>query len=282
MKLILRKNDSATSLLLFIYNNYYSKTSKDSLKLSSLLNILKVFDKNETAIRMSLSRAVKSDFLTKSKEKGEVIYTLSHIGKQTIEFWNEGMMNLWKRFSLRYQPWDGQWYVINIEFSDDRKQRMEIADKLQQLGFALINTNTWICPYYQKDEINEVINKCNLKTGIIEIVGDMNIRKDINEFLEEVYHFDALKEKYKEFISTYETKLLQIKEVCNEERFINSGQALPLLHELGWQFFSIASDDVVLPKQLFPYWEGDEAASIMKEFRELLLEASWEFLDKFE
>ena len=282
MRLILRKNDSATSLLLFIYNNYYSKTSKYSLKLSSLLNILKAFDKNETAIRMSLSRAVKSGFLVNSKEGSEVVYTLSDMGKQSIELWNEGVINLWKRYKLRQQPWDGKWYFVNIEFSDDKKQKAEVIDKLQQLGFALINTNTWLCPYYQKDEINEAIDKFKLKTGVVEIYGEMNIRKDVDEFLEEVYQLDALKERYKEFISTYETKVIQIKELCKEEQFVSSGQALPLLHELGWQFFSVALDDAVLPKQLFPYWEGDVAASVMKEYRELLLDASWKFLDKFE
>ncbi len=282
MKLILRKNDSATSLLLFIYNNYFLKTSKDSLKLSSLLNILKVFDKSETAIRMSLSRAVKLGFLENSKHKNEVVYTLSDQGKQSVELWNEGVTSFWKRYKRRNLHWDRKWYLINIEFSDDKKQRIEIIDKLQQLGFALINTNTWICPFYQNAELNEVVERYNLKTGLVEIFGEMNIRKDTNDFLDEVYNLVVLKDRYRDFISTYETKLLKTKEISKEEEFINSGQALPLLHELGWQFFSIASEDLVLPKQLLPHWEGDEAAIIMKEYRELLIEASWKFLDRFE
>ncbi|HYE11294.1 MAG TPA: hypothetical protein VEF53_14050, partial [Patescibacteria group bacterium] len=113
MKLILRKNDSATSLLLFIYNNYFSKSQKDSLKLSSLLEIIKVFDKNETAIRMSLSRAVKAGILSKSRQGNEVIYSLTDVGRQSIDLWNEGVESFWKRFRLRNSSWDGKWYIVN-------------------------------------------------------------------------------------------------------------------------------------------------------------------------
>ncbi len=59
MKVILRKNDSATSLLLFVYNSYFNFYQKDTIKLSSLLEIMKAFGKSESATRMSLSRTVK-------------------------------------------------------------------------------------------------------------------------------------------------------------------------------------------------------------------------------
>jgi phenylacetic acid degradation operon negative regulatory protein len=171
---------------------------------------------------------------------------------------------------------------LNIEFADDKKQKIEAMTNLQQLGFAHINTNTWICPYFQKDETNEVIEKCSLETGVVEIFGEMVVRKDMKVFLKEVFDLDDLKQRYGEFISIYEKKSLQIKQIYEEEQFINGGKALPLLHELGLQFFNITSDDAVLPIQLFPHWEGDEAAIIMKELRELLLEASWKYLVRFE
>jgi phenylacetic acid degradation operon negative regulatory protein len=59
MKLILRKKDSSTSILLFIFNNYMAQTTKNYMSLSSLLEIMQVFGKNETTTRMSLSRAAK-------------------------------------------------------------------------------------------------------------------------------------------------------------------------------------------------------------------------------
>ncbi|MDF2890550.1 MAG: phenylacetic acid-responsive transcriptional repressor [Clostridia bacterium] len=282
MKLILRKNDSATSLLLFIYNHYFSKSQKNSLRLSSLLEIIKVFDKSESAIRMSLSRAVKAGILSNAKQDNEVIYSLTDLGRKSIHLWNEGVQSFWKRFNLRNSSWDGKWYILNIEFQEDKKQRMEISDNLQQLGFTILNTNTWICPYNQSKEIRGLATKFGLETAIVEFFGEMTVGKDMQQFLDDTYKLDILKSKYKAFIHVYGEKLKQTKEICEEHSFIDRGQGLPLLHELGWNFFNIASEDPVLPKQLYPFWEGDEAAALMKELREVLLEASWQYLEKFE
>jgi phenylacetic acid degradation operon negative regulatory protein len=282
MKLILRKNDSATSLLLFIYNHYFSKSQKDSLRLSSLLEIIKVFDKSESAIRMSLSRAVKAGILSNAKQGNEVIYSLTDLGRESILLWNEGVQSFWKRFNLRNLPWNGKWYILNIKFQEDKKLRTEISDNLQQLGFTILNTNTWICPYNQSKEIRGLAAKFGLETAIVEFFGEMTVGKDMQQFLNETYELDILKSKYKAFINVYSEKLKQTMEICKEHQFIDRGQGLPLLHELGWNFFNIASEDAVLPKQLYPLWEGDEAAALMKELREVLLEASWKYLEKFE
>ncbi|HYE10277.1 MAG TPA: PaaX family transcriptional regulator C-terminal domain-containing protein, partial [Patescibacteria group bacterium] len=165
---------------------------------------------------------------------------------------------------------------------DDKKQKTEIADNLQQLGFAILNTNTWLCPYNQRNEIKGLAEKFGLETAIVEFFGEMTVGKDMKQFLDDTYKLDILKSKYKAFINVYGEKLKQTKEICKEHQFIDRGQGLPLLHELGWNFFNIASEDAVLPKQLYPFWEGDEAAAIMRDFREILLEASWQYLKKFE
>jgi len=282
MKLILRKNDSATSLLLFIFNNYFSNTYKESLRLSSLLEILKVFDKNETAIRMSLSRAVKTGILTNSKQDNEVIYSLTNLGKESIERWNEGVQNFWKRYSLRNIPWDGKWHFINIDFSEDKDQKVEVSEKLLQLGFVIMNSNLWLCPFHLKDEIKVISKTYGLEAVIVEIIGEITMAKGINKFIEDVYDLDVLKLQYKEFVKIYSEKLMQTKELCKNDEFINSGKALILLQELGWNFHKITSEDAVLPMQLFPHWVGDEAVNIMNDFREILLPAAWKYLSQFE
>ena len=283
MNLILRKNDSTTSLLLFIYNNFMDKTTKDYIKLSDLLEIMKVFGKNETAIRMSLSRAAKAGVLTNSKQDNEVYYTLTHEGKKAITLWNEGVIHFWNRYRLRNSDWDKSWYFINVDFTESKKSiKSEFLDKLEQFGFAQINIKTWISPYHQYEEVLALIKEYDLDDGVVEIYGEMKIHKDIKRFLDEVYGIGKLKTKYREFIDTYETRLAEISKVYKDEDFINNGQALPMLHELGWCFFGIASEDAVLPKEVLPVWEGDKAACVMRELRKMLLEAAYKYLEKFE
>lgn len=282
MKLILRKNDSATSLLLFIYNNYMHINSKESIKLSSLLEMLKVFGKNETAIRMSLSRAVKAGLLINNKYKNEVSYALTTEGKKAILNWNEGVIQFFKRYQLRNLQWDNKWYFINVEFVEDNKDnKAEFIDQLQQRGFVQINTNTWVTPYHQYEEVWNLTKKYSFEDRIVEIHGEMKIHKDMDKFLDDNYGISKLKIAYQGFVDNYSGKLQEISRLYKEQTFVENGLAFPVLHELGWSFFSIASDDAVLPRQILPEWEGDKATLLMKELRELLLESTYRYLEKF-
>ena len=258
------------------------KTGKDNLRLSSLLEILGVFGKSETAIRMSLSRAVKSGLLINNKIENEIVYSLTPQGKNSIILWNEGVTYFWKRYRLRNSDWNNMWYFVNIEFTDYNKENKAVFfDKLQQQGFSPLNTNTWVTPYHQNDDLWGLIEKYDLKNGVTEIYGEMRIHKDMEKFLDETFAIKKLQVSYQKFIDDFSKKLSEVKLQSNSGDFVEKGLALPILHELGWNFFGIASEDAVLPKQVLPAWEGDKAALIMKEMREILLDASYKYLEKF-
>lgn len=283
MKVILRKKDSSTSILLFIFNNYMAKTTKDYMTLSSLLEIMKVFGKNETTTRMSLSRATKGGLLTNIKRDKVVTYVLTTEGKKFIELWNEGAMNLSERYEFRNAEWDNKWYFLNIGFKKDtNNSNAEFIDKLQQYGFAQINSNTWLTPYHQYEKVWKLIEAHNLSDGIIETYGKMTIHNDMNAFLDKVFRIKKLKALYDQFINIYSDKLVEIKQIYKDSNFVNDGLALPILHELGTHYFNIASDDAVLPKQILPEWQGDKAKLIMNNIREMLLEATYEYFNKFD
>lgn len=112
----LRKVDSTTSLLLFVYNNYLSEYNKDTLKLSSLLEIMKTFGKSESATRMSLSRTVKAGILVNQNIEKEVNYSLAANGKHAVDIWNNEIRRFWKRYVQRHQPWEKKWHLLNLNF----------------------------------------------------------------------------------------------------------------------------------------------------------------------
>lgn len=283
MKFILRKKDSSTSILLFIFNNYMAKTAKDYMALSSLIEIMKVFGKNETTTRMSLSRATKAGLLTNIKQDNVVIYVLTTEGKKIIELWNEGAMNLAERYEFRNSKWNNKWHFLNIGFKKDiNNSKAEFIDKLEQYGFAQINSNTWVTPYHQYEKVWKLIEDYDFSDGIIETYGEMTIHNDMSTFLDEVFGIKKLKPLYDQFINIYSDKLVEIKQIYKDSNFVSDGLALPILHQLGTHFFNIASDDAVLPKQILPEWQGDKAELIMKNLREMLLEATYEYFKKFD
>ena len=283
MKVILRKNDSATSLLLFIYNNYWVHFNKDTIKLSSLLQLMMAFGKSETATRMALSRTVKAGILINKNDGSDVNYTLDTSGKEAINTWNEEMQQFWKRYTLRNKPWNKKWYFINLEFGEeDKENRSTILEKLRQNGFGILSTNTWISPYYQSNEIQTILTESKMNTRVVEMYGDMTIYEDIVSFVDKVFHLKELEKPYENFIMIFSEKFEETKKLSREEWFVEGGHSLPILHALGWEFLSIAIDDATLPKAFYPAWPGDTAAQLMIEFRKILLEATIKYLGKFD
>ncbi len=283
MKVILRKNDSATSLLLFIFNNYWSYFNKDTIKLSSLLQIMMAFGKGESATRMALSRTVKAGILKNIHDASEVNYCLDTSGREAIKAWNEEMQQFWKRYSLRNKQWDEKWYLVNLEFGGMYKEnRQTVLDKLRQNGFGILSTNTWISPYYQSNEIQTILTELNMNTKVVEMHGDMTIYEDITAFIDKVFHLKELKKPYANFISNFSKKFEETEKLYQEDWFVEGGHSLALLHGLGWEFLSIAIDDAALPKALYPVWDGDTAAQLMFEFRRILFEATIKYLEKFD
>lgn len=112
--------------------------------------------------------------------------------------------------------------------------------------------------------------------------GEITIHQDTESFLDRIFHLKDLEEPYKQFVETFSVRFEETKKICREEVFILEGKALPLMHALGWEFFFIAAEDAALPKELKPHWAGDEAARLMKEYRNILLDATRKYLEKFE
>lgn len=283
MKLIFRKNDSATSLLLFIYNIYLSMTNKDSIKLTSLLQYMKAFGKNDSAVRMALSRATKAGLLMNSKKENEVVYTLSNDGKQAISYWNNGVLQFWKRYRLRNGAWDENWYFVSLHQTSEGMQGYQrFSEELDQLGFVKVNANTWVSPYIQQNEIHQLIKQYCLENYLVEIVGKMTIYQNQEQFFDQLFNYEKLKASYQQFTELFKPKYEQLKFLQAEENFIENGLSLPLLNDLGWNFFRIVTDDLVLPRHLLPQWEQDEAVKLFKEYREALLPHIHYFLKKFD
>lgn len=277
MKLILKKGDSVTSIIIFVFNNSLMLFRKESIKLSSLLKIINAFGKNETAVRMALSRAVKSGLLFNENTEGEIHYTLTPVGKNAVDIWNEGMNQFWKRYSMRNQTWDKTWYLVKAEYPEySNEEKMRITDRMQQLGFGHLRAGVWLSPYYQDDEVKNLFE--NSLNRVIRMHGRLLLDDNKDQFIQKVFRLDFPCKPYEEFLSVFIPKYETTKKSYRQNSFTEKGEALPLLHELGWEFFQIASEDAVLPTELFPKWIGDKAAGLMRDYRQILLESANEYL----
>ncbi|MFZ5969072.1 MAG: hypothetical protein ACOYVK_18100 [Bacillota bacterium] len=266
MKIVLRKKDSVTSIILFIFNVYSEITGRYSIRLAELIKMMMNFDKNETAIRMGLSRMVKAGVLVNKTIQDDVYYQITEEGLAFIHTWNTGLKRFFNRYENRHKNWDERWFCINLlDFSKTEEENQWVVEELRELGMTEINSGTWIAPFDAKTEIEEILSKT--KSTYLIIHGSIETNGDIKLLISDLYDMKLLRKKYDDFVQfakETENKLDNLK--------VNVGGCLPALFELGWKYYDAAVIDPALPIQFFDEWEGDRAFSSFVKLRSLLID----------
>lgn len=273
MKIILRKKDSGTSVILFIFNIYGEMTKQYSIPLKSLIEIMQQFHKNETSTRMSLSRMTKAGILSSEKSGNEVMYQLTEHGLRSIEIWNKGIVKFTERYMKRYQEWNRKWSSITLlDFNKSDSGSQTIVDEFIEIGLREIPRNTWIYPYPIPEDITDLAARENIK---YLAVNDGNLLTNFSgdELLNGIFLAEEIRQKYREFIG-------MINEAKKETAGLKEGDGhyLEILFELGWNFYDIAVSDPALPKDLLGPFEGDQAVREFQQLRAYLYEMAAKYL----
>ena len=260
LKIILRKRDSVVSIVLFIFNVYSEFTGHHSIKLDHLIKCMSFFDKNETASRMGLSRMVKSEIVINKKIKNEVYYELTQFGKENLELWNLGVSRFFTRYSLRHQQWNNKWFMLAL-LNFSRSENQSIMDELTELGFRELTKDLLVSQYPLYEEVYDLLGS---EHEFLEISGEMVSDSENHKRLEDIFGLEMLEAQYDKFLDLS-------NQVRNKMALENDiGRQLPLLFELGWNFYDIAINDPALPKAFLNDWVGDQAVAQMRDLRNSL------------
>lgn len=266
MKIVIRKKNSVTSIILFLFNLFEEIIGSSSIRLGILIETMMKFDKNETAIRMGLSRAVKSGILINKTIDNDVYYELTKEGSANIEAWNAGMKRFFQRYEQRNKNWNEQWYILTmLDFIKTNEDNGLVVEELKELGMAEINNNVWILPYSVSKEVAKLFSERNLT--YFEIEGGIQSNRNVVDLINDVYDIKLIQKKYRDFIKS-------VKEVESMIEGLEKdlGSCLPILFELGWQYYDITTQDPALPTAILGNWEGDKAFTQFGELRGSLLD----------
>lgn len=271
MRLIIRKWDSVISIVLFIYNILDEYNGQKTLKLNHLIQAAKYFEKNETAIRMALSRMVKLGILKIQKANNATNYYVTEEGLQSIGEWREGVKSFFQRNRLRFEKWEGKWHFLALaDFARSKEESRVIQEELSELGMRELIKDLWVSPYPFTEKVTSLLGP-NQK--YFEIIG--NIEGMMGGVkLEDVFMLEAARKKYTHFITLASEIQKRIPEIKD------NGEYLPLLFQLGWNFFEAASLDPVLPQELIKEWEGDTAVRLMGELRGFLFQRAADYFEE--
>lgn len=264
MKITLRKRDSVTSIILFLFNLTAELTGERTMAVTRILDLTRRFGKSEPAVRTCLSRMMTQNFLVQDKEGQETRYRLSNAGEQSILAWNRGFARCFQRMALRRQPWDGNWHLLSLrEFHKSDYANQPLVDQLRETGRREFSPGVWISPYPPDEDLMKDIRRTGIKPW--HMTGKIGGEGDSMDWVDAVFPLQPLRKQYEAFIGEAEGLEKQREKVSGLD-------ALPLLFHLGWAYFDAAIEDPFLPESLLPEWEGDLAARLVRSLRPSMLD----------
>lgn len=275
MQITIKRKDSVTSILLFLFNVFLVDRGITSLPIKKIFQLLEPFQKNETAIRMGLSREIQNGVLTNRREAGEVVYGLTQTALAGFKYWMKTMDHNQQKIRLQYREWDGWWRLLFFsKEAEIQSDSDNFYDLLKQFGFGSLNRNVWLSPYNYQEEI---IRLARESKGAPQFhffesrLTDENGRQDL---VAEVWPIVKLNESYRQFLA-----LIEERTQNSDYNAYRGGGGLPVLHRIGLEFFEIVREDPHLPKEILPEdWLGFKAALVFKNLRDEILPKANQFI----
>ncbi|MEM5767442.1 MAG: PaaX family transcriptional regulator C-terminal domain-containing protein, partial [Bacillota bacterium] len=174
-----------------------------------------------------------------------------------------GLARFFSRHAQRQNDWDGMWRLLTIAgFNKSDYDNQYIVDEFMECGLREINNNVWATPYAIDEAALALLDARGFL--YLKITGSIQPNSDSDRLLNGAFDLVEIREKYAAF-------LRKADEVPGRMAHLHGGALLPILFELGWDFYDATTSDPALPKALLPEWEGDRAAAQMKTLRPLLV-----------
>lgn len=278
MFITIKRKDSVTSILLFIFNVFLVERGITTIPLKKIFKLMEPFQKNETAIRMGLSREVESGLLINQRKDGEVYYYLTEIVTEGFKYWMKTMDYDQKKIQLQFQNWNGLWSLLLIENDLEQSQDnlKNFFEALKEFSFGNLNKNLWISPYNFHEQVTRQIHEQNLGLKIYLFESRLTNHNSATNLASKIWPLANLAKQYEKFLNS----LMEAAGNIDPDSY-RSGGGLPFLHRFGLDYFEIVQNDPRLPLQILPSdWQGIKAAKAFKEFRERIIPKSNEFIDR--
>lgn len=270
MSLTIKRSDSVTSILLFIFNVFLSGKGINAVSIKKILRLLEPFDKSETSIRMGLSRGLQKGLLTSFKKDNEVYYQITEDAVNSFAYWWKVTQRFQERISLQQQDWNGVWCIIYNSGSSG-----EVSSMLDDYGYGMLKKHLFISPYDYNDQIAPLVRKYNTQDSIYMFKTNNFTDKTTKDIVNNAW-------KIKELALMYDEYVTELNDVCSElrDKDSNKGEGLPILHLFGLKLFNILQIDPQLPMQLLPAsWSGVLAYTKFNTIREILLPKANSFIN---
>ena len=252
----------ARSALFDLYGDHL-RTRGGAAPVSALVTLLRPLGIAAPAVRTAVSRMVRQDWLTPVRMGAAPGYALTSRAARRLD----AAAN--RIYRTRDLAWDGTWHVVVTRQVDERSVRHRLRTGLGFLGYAQLDTDTWISPR-SSDELDALLAADDILAERFHARHD----GDPASLVRQAWDLRALATSYETWLEAARALIEGAAGTDQPERAF--AVRSELVHE--WRKFLFS--DPALPRGLLPEpWPGDDAAAFFDAHAARLLPRATTFLD---
>ncbi|HAV3265560.1 TPA: phenylacetic acid degradation operon negative regulatory protein PaaX [Acinetobacter baumannii] len=263
---------SGTSLISTIFGDSVLHRG-GNISLASLIQLLELFGFNDRAVRTSVFRLVKNDWLCSDKIGRTSFYRITDSSRSTY------LQAEQRIYNDQMKEWDHYWDLILMS-SLDTENKALLKKELEWLGFANISTNLMAYPGCNRIELQRLLVDLNMIEQVVVFKAETlqlfnNSVDTIGRMLRTNWPIDELRQRYLQFLDIFrEIGVLLMQE--NEQ--LEPVQAFQIRTLLIHYYRRILLKDPALPLELLPTdWPAISARTLSMNIYKKVFEPADEY-----
>ncbi|OSY57840.1 phenylacetic acid degradation operon negative regulatory protein PaaX [Acinetobacter baumannii] len=263
---------SGTSLISTIFGDSVLHRG-GNISLASLIQLLELFGFNDRAVRTSVFRLVKNDWLCSDKIGRTSFYRITDSSRSTY------LQAEQRIYNDQMKEWDHYWDLILMS-SLDTENKALLKKELEWLGFANISTNLMAYPGCNRIELQRLLVDLNMSEQVVVFKAETlqlfnNSVETIGRMLRTNWPIDELRQRYLQFLDIFrEIGVLLMQE--NEQ--LEPVQAFQIRTLLIHYYRRILLKDPALPLELLPTdWPAISARTLSMNIYKKVFEPADEY-----
>lgn len=270
----MQKKLNTRSMIFTLFGDYI-RYHGNEIWMGSLIKLLEPFNHNEQAVRSAISRMSKQGWVVSRKETNKSYYSLTERGKKRME---EAAGRIYR---IEAEKWDGKWRMLLYNIPEEKRQiRDELRKELIWSGFGLLSNGVWITPNNLKNQINDIIDKYNIRECVHFFTADNEGPQSNKQIITNCWDIDHINKQYQMFIKFYEGEMVENRQKLEEGKMSNQDcfvERTLLVHHYRKSLFI----DPGIPQELLPEkWLGEQAAKLFSSYYNILAEKANAFFEK--
>ncbi|MDV7460006.1 PaaX family transcriptional regulator C-terminal domain-containing protein [Acinetobacter baumannii] len=263
---------SGTSLISTIFGDSVLHRG-GNISLASLIQLLELFGFNDRAVRTSVFRLVKNDWLCSDKIGRTSFYRITDSSRSTY------LQAEQRIYNDQMKEWDHYWDLILMS-SLDTENKALLKKELEWLGFTNISTNLMAYPGCNRIELQRLLVDLNMSEQVVVFKAETlqlfnNSVDTIGRMLRTNWPIDELRQRYLQFLDIFrEIGVLLMQE--NEQ--LEPVQAFQIRTLLIHYYRRILLKDPALPLELLPTdWPAISARTLSMNIYKKVFEPADEY-----